>query len=145
MHPIATNRLLNQHLKKIEHRIDRYKWKIGIKGEVLFVEMYHRPTRELYHMAIVADEYPLVPVAVHFLPVAPRVGEAKWPFDGHFVFRTNSNPPFICLGGVRSFIPEALETTASLGMDEINIGAVLTNIDRALHDPRYSGPVYLRL
>lgn len=145
MHPVATNRLLIQHITQIERRVTECGWRIKVHGTVVLVEMTHRPSGELYRLAIVADEYPLVPVAVHFLPVPPRTAEAKWPYDGNFVFRTQVPRPFVCIGGVRSFVPEDSEPQAPLGFDEIHVGSVLTNFDRAIHGPRYQGPVYLQL
>lgn len=145
MHPTATHRLLLQHVKHIERHATECGWCIRVRGTVLEVELIHRPSGELYRLAMTADEYPLIPVAVHFLPVAPRGAEAKWPFDGNFVFRTQTPRPFVCLGGVRSFVPEASESQTPLGLDEIHVGSVLANLDRSIHGPRYRGPVYLRV
>lgn len=143
MHPIATNLLLRHHLQRIERRIVELGWQVRLYGTVVTVEMRHRPTGEVYRLCVVADEYPLIPVALHFLPVPPRPGELKWPYDGNFVFRTNAPRPFVCLSGVRTFVPDPTATVTYLAIDEIHIGAVLTNLDRALHDSRYQGPVFL--
>jgi hypothetical protein len=143
MHPIATNLLLRYHLQRVERRIAELGWRVRLNGTVVTVEIRHRLSGEVYRLSVVADEYPLIPVAIHFLPVPPRVGESKWPYDGNFVFRTNAPRPFVCLSGVRSFVPDLTATITHLADDEIHIGAVLTNLDRALHDSRYHGPVFL--
>lgn len=143
MHPLATDRFLAAHLSRIAKRADELGWRIEQHGTVLTIQMVHRPTGEIYRLTVMAEEYPLLPVAVDFLPVPEAPNMAKWPDDGNFVLRTASPRPFVCLSGIRSFTPDAAETAIGVGMEEIHVGAVLTNLDKAIHDARYRGPVYL--
>jgi hypothetical protein len=132
-------------LRKLDQRIRAAGWTINLTGVNLTVDMVQRATGEVFRLAIVADEYPLMPVAVHFLPALQRPAEAKWPFDGNYVFRTNGSRPFVCLSGIRSFVPDSTDALKYLGTEEIHIGAVLGNLDKALNDPRCTGAVYLPL
>ncbi len=145
MHPDATNGLLVQHLAAVRGRAEALGWVTRVVETRLTVDMRQSKTGETYRLLVLGDDYPLVPVAVQFLPLPPRLAEAKWPFDGNRVFRTEAPRPFVCLSGVRSYVPESAEPDMQLGLDDLHVGAVLTRLQQAIDSDWCSGAIYVRL
>lgn len=131
----ASIRFLERDIKKIEERSKRYGWHIfqdGIFVKVLLPQLH---TSKLFRLSLFCYGYPRHLITAEFLPNPLQPNKILWPNDKEQMFRIRSSAngiPFICMAGLKTYIPESDETTVPYSSNDLHIANIITRIGQQI-------------
>lgn len=141
MEPAASIRFLERDLKKLADRASRHKWQLKQEGIFVKALLPQSHTSKIFRLLLFCYGYPRHLISAEFMPEPFQPGIILWPNDNEQMFRIHSSGnkiPFICMAGLKTYIPENDETTVPYSMADIHVANIITRIAQKIESPNCS-------
>ena len=130
-------KFLERDIAGILQRIERNGWQITQEGLFVKAILPQTSTGKWFKLLLFCHGYPRSLINAEFLPESTVPVKIVWPDDNEHMFRirTSTGNPFICMAGLKSYIPEDIESTVPYSMADIHVANIITRIAERINDP----------
>ena len=138
MEPKVSESFLQRDLFKLATRASRNGWQLKQEGLFIKVIIPQRHTARIFRLLLFCHGYPRHLISAEFMPDQFQPNTILWPDDKEQMFRVRSSGngiPFICMAGLKTYIPESDQTTVPYSMGDINISNIITRIAHKIESP----------
>lgn len=137
MEPDVSVKFLERDIAGIMERMKRCGWQIVQEGVFVKVILQQNRTGKMFRLLLFCHGYPRRLISAEFLPEPFQPDRILWPDDKERMFRirtSGTGNPFICMAGLKTYIPEDSESTVPYSMADIHIANIITRIAGRISD-----------